>query len=66
MAFDIVKYLEEEEKKRNELKVKLAKEYGIENNPKLDRLFEIAWGFGHSSGFNEVDIYFSDMVDLIK
>ena len=66
MSFNIVKYLEEEEKKRSEFKEKLAKEYGIENHPKLDRLFEIAWDFGHSSGFNEVDIYFSEMVDLIK
>ena len=66
MSFDIVKYLEEEEKKRSEFKEELAKEYGIKNHPKLDRLFEIAWNFGHSSGFNEVDLYFSEMVDLIK
>ena len=66
MSFDIVKYLEEEEKKRNELKGRLAKENGVENNPKLDRLFGIAWDFGHNSGFNEVDLYFSEMVDLIK
>ena len=66
MPFDIVKYLEEEEKKRNELKGRLAKENGVENNPKLDRLFGIAWDFGHSSGFDEVDLYFNRMVDLIK
>ena len=66
MSFDIVKFFEEEEKKKSEFKGRLTKENGVENNPKLDRLFEIAWDFGHSSGFNEVDIYFSEMVDLIK
>ena len=66
MVFDIVKFFEEEAKKKSEFKGRLAKENGIENHPKLDRLFEIAWCFGHSSGFNEVDIYFSEMVDLIK
>ena len=51
---------------KSEFKGRLAKENGVENHPKLDRLFEIAWDFGHNSGFNEVDIYFSEMVDLIK
>jgi len=66
MTFDIKKFFEEEAKKKNEFKARLAKENEIENHPKLDILFEIAWGFGHSSGYNEVDLYFSEMVDLIK
>ena len=66
MAFDIEKFFEEEVKKKSEFKGRLAKENGVENNPKLDKLFEIAWNFGHSSGYNEVGLYFSEMVNLIK
>ena len=66
MTFDIKKFFEEEAKKKSEFKARLAKENGVENNPKLDRLFGIAWDFGHSSGFDEVDLYFNRMVDLIK
>lgn len=44
----------------------LAKEYGVVGNPKFGRAFSIAWSMGHSSGFSEVENYFSELVDLIK
>jgi len=44
----------------------LFKYYGVENNPKKDLLFSKAWEFGHSSGYNEVAIYFGDLVELIR
>lgn len=44
----------------------LAIEYGVGGNPKFQKAFDIAWSHGHSSGFNEVEIYFADMIELIK
>ena len=44
----------------------LFKELGIENNPKRDELFGIAWEMGHSSGFSEVYYIATDLVRLIK
>lgn len=41
-------------------------EFGVENNPKKDLLFEKAWELGHSGGYDEVYNYFGDLVDLIK
>jgi hypothetical protein len=44
----------------------LAKKYKVEGNPKLDKAFEIAWEYGHSSGYDAIDSYFYDLVELIK
>ena len=51
--------------KRLEFKMDLAKENGVEDNPKLDLLWEKAWDLGHSCGLNEVSNYFMNLVDLI-
>lgn len=32
---------------------------------KLDRLWDIAWSNGHSSGYNEVYNYYVEMADLL-
>jgi len=32
---------------------------------KLERLWDIAWSNGHSSGYNEVYLYYIEMSDLI-
>lgn len=61
---------EQYRKKRSELNLQfehaLYKEYGVENNPKRQKCFELAWEHGHSSGFSEVENYFSEFVELIK
>lgn len=44
----------------------LYKEFQVENNPKKEDCFRIAWGYGHDSGLNSVYEYFFDLVDLIK
>lgn len=38
----------------------------VSDHPKRERCFEIAWEHGHSSGFSEVEIYFNDIVELLK
>ena len=62
----LLKHLEERRKKRDYLKSTLAEEYGVEDNPKLDDLFRLAWSHGHSGGDNEVEFYFSEFVTLIQ
>jgi hypothetical protein len=44
----------------------LAKEHGVEGHPKLGLLYQIAWDYGHSSGYAEVEIHFAQLVPLIK
>lgn len=57
---------EKEKKKKASHKLRLEKEFGIVDHPKSDKLYEIAWSFGHSEGFNEVESYYLDMVELLK
>lgn len=44
----------------------LAEEYGVVGNPKFEQCYSLAWSFGHSSGFSDVENYFAQLVDLIK
>jgi hypothetical protein len=44
----------------------LAEEYGVVGHPKLNLLYDKAYSLGHSSGYNEVGIYFGELVDLIR
>ena len=61
---------EEWRKRKGELerdwKEWLFREYGVENNPKREKCFDIAWEEGRSNGYYEVDVYFSRYVELIK
>lgn len=47
-------------------KLALFKEHKIEDNPKREKCFELAWSFGHSCGYSEVEIFFDQLVELIK
>ena len=44
----------------------LEKEFGVEDNPKKNKLYSIAWDMGHSSGLSEVYHYYSELVELIN
>ena len=52
-----------EERERH--KAKLESEYGLVGHPKADKLYELAWGYGHSSGYTEVEYYYSELVELL-
>ena len=58
--------MQEERENRNKHKKDLESRYGTSGNPKADLLYAIAWDYGHSSGFDEVGVYYADMVGLIK
>lgn len=44
----------------------LFRYYGVADNPKADKAYAIAWDYGHASGYQDVQSYFSDIVELIK
>ena len=44
----------------------IAREFGVQDNPKRDLLFSKAWELGHSAGYSEVYGYYEDLVDLIR
>lgn len=49
-----------------EFKQDVFKEFGVQDNPKRQKCFELAWSHGHSSGYQEVIMYFEEFVELIK
>ncbi len=60
------KYREEQYKIGNEFKLALFKEYGVENHPKAEKAFSMAWEAGHAEGYSNVEFHFSELVELIK
>ena len=57
---------ERQEALKLEHKEKLAKQFGLVGHPKLDKLYDVAWNFGHANGFQEVEYYFADLEELIR
>lgn len=58
-------YLKEEQQIMSQFKQDLFIELDIENNPKREKLFSIAWDYAHSSGYSEVFNCAEELVDLI-
>ena len=59
-------YEDERNKLHQEFVKELFEEFGVCNNPKSIRCFQLAWEHGHSSGYEEVYNYFADFVTLIE
>lgn len=59
-------YNKENQKMFYNFKNDMFQEYGVEDNPKVELLFNKCWDLGHSNGFSDVYYYFSELVDLIK
>ena len=47
-------------------KADLEREEGVEDNPKRDLLFEIAWDEGHADGYSEVWNHYTALAELIR
>lgn len=52
--------------KEQEFKFSLFEEFGVEDNPKRELCYSLAWEHGQSAGYSEVYAYFLDFVELIK
>lgn len=59
-------YHEEEARMNNLFRQDLAAEHGVTGHPKEQKLFELAWEHGHSSGYSEVTNYYESFVELLK
>ena len=59
-------YNDESAKLHREFRDDLFEDYGVSDNPKRFKCFELAWEHGHSSGLEEVYGYFGDLVVLIQ
>ena len=60
------RYNEESSKLYKEFQNDLFEEFEVSDNPKKDKCFDLAWEYGHSSGYREVYNYFSEFVELIQ
>jgi len=56
---------QQEAKETADFKLKLEKKYGTSDNPKRFILWDKAWDHGHSSGLGEVELYYSDFLELV-
>jgi hypothetical protein len=59
-------YSDESSKLHLEFLKDLFDDYGVSDNPKRYKCFDLAWEHGHSSGLKEVYNYFGDFVELIR
>jgi len=50
----------------DEFRKRLEAEYGTADNPKAQRLWEIAWDHGHASGLAEVEGWYGELVELVQ
>ena len=60
-----MEYRNEENRLYKAFKHDLFKEYEVQDNPKKDKVFDLAWEKCHSGGYSEVENYFDDLVQLI-
>jgi hypothetical protein len=40
-------------------------EAGLHNHSKAEKAYELAWNYGHSSGYNDVWAYLQDLAELL-
>ena len=60
------RYNEETQRLAQEFQDDLFYEFGVSDNPKRHKCFDLAWENGHAHGHSEVYNHFSDYVELIK
>ena len=54
------------EENRKALKAKLQEEHGVpEDHPRADKLFELAWQYGHAFGETEVSNHYEEFLALL-
>lgn len=67
MAFDSKKWREEENKRYEEHKRKMAEKYLPDVAVNItDAAYERAWEAGHSAGYEEVENWYIDYAGLVK
>lgn len=59
-------YQAEDGRLYEEFRKDMFEHYGVAGHPKVETAYRIAWDHGHSAGYGEVDIYFSELAELLK
>jgi hypothetical protein len=49
-----------------QFKLDLFNAFEVVDHPRAERVYELAYEYGHASGYTEILYYFSDIVSLIK
>lgn len=44
----------------------LAVAFGLETHPKRQRVFDLAWEYGHADGRREVASFYADLAELLS
>jgi hypothetical protein len=61
----VARYQQARKNLNDEFRGLLKWSYGLRDNPKEPLLFDIAWEYGHSSGYAEVEGYYRRLAELI-
>jgi len=64
--FEPLKTMKDKHEARAAFFAMIKKDLEIENNPKADKMLDIAWEEGHAFGYNEVYIHACNLVELIR
>jgi len=56
----------EQAQKEEEHRAMMSEQYSVPRGQWFDRAYAIAWQQGHSSGFSEVEGYFSELAELYQ
>lgn len=56
---------EREQQENQQVFEALCQEYGVVNHPKAQKVWDMAWERGHSSGYDSVRSEFEELVELI-
>lgn len=59
-------YTEERVRLQNEFRRDLIEKYNMTGHPKADKCFDMAWDFGQSTSYSDVEDYFMNLVELVK
>jgi hypothetical protein len=59
-------YREEEARLVAKFEADLAAEHGLSENPRVGKLFSLAWDYGHSAGCAEVAAHYGELAELLK
>lgn len=58
-------YNEDQRQLDEQFRRDLEEEFGMKNHPKASLLFAKAWDMGHSAGYGNVLVYYSDLHELV-
>jgi hypothetical protein len=58
--------IRKQNEERHEHRARMEEKHGLAGHPKAKRLYELAWDYGHASGYSEIELYYEDLADLLK